>query len=115
MLQVNSKKIYKKNSAGQGITNEILKIGMPKILTLCVRETLKLVILHIVKTRIKRLIMHNAAFHQGLHSLSRLKRSSDKKKIQYFFYLFFNYNLTPLYMYTGLSQVCCIKEEGRIH
>ena len=28
---------------------------------------------------------------------------------------FENYNLTPLYMYNGLSQVCCIKPEERVH
>ena len=27
----------------------------------------------------------------------------------------FNYNQTPLDMYNGLSQVYCIKPEGRIH
>ena len=26
-----------------------------------------------------------------------------------------NYNLTPLDMYNGLSQVYCIRPEGRIH
>ena len=30
-------------------------------------------------------------------------------------YLEKNYNLTPLDMYHGLSQVYCIKPEGRIH
>ena len=29
--------------------------------------------------------------------------------------VFEKYNLTPLYMYNGLSQVYCIKPEGRIH
>ena len=28
---------------------------------------------------------------------------------------FLNHNLTPLDMYNGLSQVNCIKPEGRIH
>ena len=28
---------------------------------------------------------------------------------------FENYNLTPLDMYNGLSQVYCNKQEGRIH
>ena len=29
--------------------------------------------------------------------------------------IFENYNLTPLDMYTGLSQAYCIKPEGPIH
>ena len=36
-----------------------------------------------------------------------------RQKIQYIVF-FYNYNLTPLDMYTGLSQVDCIKPEGRI-
>ena len=51
---------------------------------------------------------HNAAFHQGFHCLLKLKRSSDKKYI-----FFFNYNLTPLDMYNGLSQIDCIKPKGK--
>ena len=45
-------------------------------------------------------VLHNAALHQGLHCLLSKKRSLDKK-IQYFF----NYNLTPLDIYNGSSQV----------
>ena len=37
-------------------------------------------------------MQHNAAFHQGLHCLFSLKRSSDKKKTIFFE----NHNLTPL-------------------
>ena len=48
---------------------------------------------------------HKEAFHRGLHCLLR-QRYSDKK-IQYFL----NYNLIPLDMYNGLSQVYCIKPE----
>ena len=55
---------------------------------------------------------HDVAFHQGLHCLYRLKRSSDKK-IQFF--LIIMYNLPPLDMYNGLSHVYCIKPEGIIH
>ena len=54
---------------------------------------------------------HNAAFHQGLHCMFRLKRSSDKKNKIFLE----NYKRTPLDMYNGLSQVYCIKPEGRIH
>ena len=52
---------------------------------------------------------HYVAFHQGLHCLLMKKLSSDKNTI-----VFENYNLTPLDMYNGLSQVYCIKLEGRI-
>ena len=54
-------------------------------------------------------MQHNAAFYQGPHYLLRLKQTSRQK---YTFFL--NYNLTSL-DYNGLSQVYCIKPEGRIH
>ena len=41
---------------------------------------------------------------------AKKKRTTDKR-IQYFFE---NYNLTPLDMYNGLSQVYCIKPEELI-
>ena len=52
----------------------------------------------------------NAAFHQG-------RTVCKGKKIfrQYNTIIFENYNLTPLDMYNGLSQVFFIKPEGRIH
>ena len=50
---------------------------------------------------------HNSAFHQG--TVCQGKKSSDKKTF------FFKYNLTPLDMYNGLSQVYFIKPEGKIH
>ena len=53
---------------------------------------------------------HNVAFHQGLHYLLRLKGSSEKD-----FFVFENFNLWPLNIYNGSSQVYCMKPEGRIH
>ena len=52
-----------------------------------------------------------AAFHQGLHYLLRKKLSSEKE-IQF---LFGNYNLKPLDIYNGPSQVYYIKPEGRVY
>ena len=49
---------------------------------------------------------HNAAFHHCLHCQG--KKKVFRQNIQY-------YNLTPLDMNNGLSQVYCIKLEGRIH
>ena len=49
-------------------------------------------------------MLHNVAFHQGLHCLLRLKRYSDKKG-----------NLTPLDIYNRPSQLYCIISDGRIH
>ena len=49
----------------------------------------------------------NAAFHHGL--LCKGKKDFQTKE-----YNFFNDNLTTLDIYTGLSQVYCIKPEGRI-
>ena len=51
----------------------------------------------------------DAAFHHGLHCIG--KKTFRQKNIIFFE----NYNLTPLDMYNGLSQVYCIKPEGRIH
>ena len=53
-------------------------------------------------------MLHNAAFHQGLHSvcLLRLKRSSDKKKL-----IFLNYNRTSIDVYKGLSQIYCTNQK----
>ena len=42
-------------------------------------------------------MQHDAAFHLGLHCFFKGKKS------------FLNYNLTPLDMYNGLSEICCIK------
>ena len=55
-------------------------------------------------------MQQNAALHQGL-------QCKGKKYLQTKEYTFFflNYNLNPLNMYNGLSQVYCIKPEGRIH
>ena len=53
-------------------------------------------------------MQHNVAFHQCLHCLLRYKGPSDKNTI------FFKYfNLTPLDMYNGLSQVFSIKPEKK--
>ena len=52
---------------------------------------------------------HNAAFHKGLHCLLSIKKGySDKKNT------IFSENYS-LHLYNGLSQVHCIKPEGRIH
>ena len=73
-------------------------------------------------------MQHNAAFHQGLQCLLRLKRYSDKE-MQYLFNYnltpigkrdiltkrcnIFNNNLTPLDIYNGPSQDDCIISGGR--
>ena len=62
----------------------------------------------------------NAAFHQGRkvrHFIRVYTVCKGKKDLQTKIYniFFFNYNLAPLDMYNGLSQVYCIKSEGRIH
>ena len=68
-------------------------------------KTPKQVLLQTVKTQMKCSIMHNAALH-----CNGQKRSSDKR-IQFFL----NYDVTTLNMYNGLSQIYCIKPEGRIY
>ena len=54
---------------------------------------------------------HNAAFHQGLHCLL-LQKQSLVKEIHF---LCENFNLWPLSIYNGPSEVYCIQPKGRIH
>ena len=56
-------------------------------------------------------MQHNAAFHQGLHSICKGKKDLQEKKTIYLE----NNDLTPLGMHNGLSQLYYIKQEGRIH
>ena len=70
-------------------------------LTLCIRETTKRVLLQDEQ---------NAAFHQSTLFVKVKKIVRQMNTL-----LFKNYYLTPLDMYNGLSQVYCIKPEGRIH
>ena len=50
-------------------------------------------------------MLHNAAFHQGLHCLLRYKNLHTKHTI-----FVINYD-SPLDMYNGLSQVCLSNEK----
>ena len=58
-------------------------------------------------------MQHYAAFHATFHQGQHCKGKKDLQIKEYNFFL--NYNLTPLDMYNGLSQVYSIKPEGRIH
>ena len=69
-------------------------------ITHCIRETPRRVLLQTVKTQMKR------GISSGSTLFVKVKRSSD--------IFLLNYNLTPLDMYTGLSQVYCIKSEESI-
>ena len=51
-------------------------------------------------------MQHKAVFHKGLQKT--IFRESNT-------ILFRNYNLLPLSVYNGPSQVYCMKPEGRIH
>ena len=53
----------------------------------------------LVNSEAPDVILHNAAFHQGLHCLLR-QNSSSEKEIQYFLG---NYKLWPLNIYHGPS------------
>ena len=55
-------------------------------------------------------MQHNTAFSR-LHFIKVYTVCKVKKKPM----LFENYNLAPLKMYNGLSQVICIKPDGLIH
>ena len=57
-------------------------------------------------------MQHHAAFHQGLHCLKKVNKDPQTKEYNFFLE---KYDLTPLDMYNGLSQVYCIKLEGRVH
>ena len=79
----------------------------PSFITLCIRETPKGVLLHTVKTQMKCSKM--------LHFIRVYTVCKGKKDLQTKKYILFNFNLTPLDIYNGLSQVNCFKPEGRIH
>ena len=55
-------------------------------------------------------MQHNAAFHQGLHCFKGINNLQTKE-----YYILNNYNLIPLDMYNGLSQVYCFKPDEGIH
>ena len=66
---------------------------------------IKRVLLQAVKTLIKCSIMLHFI---RVYTVCKGKKISSDKRIQI-------YNLTPLDMYSGLSQNYCIKPVGRIH
>ena len=76
-------------------------------LTLCIQETHRRVLLQTVKTQMKYNIMHSSG-----STLFVMVKKIFRQKNTIFFGIF---NLTPLDMYNGLSQVYCIKPEGGIH
>ena len=76
-------------------------------LTLCIQETPKQVLLLTVKTWMKCSII--------LHFIRIYTVCKGKKDLRQKNTISFNYNLTPLDMYNGLSQGYCIKLEGRIY
>ena len=56
-------------------------------------------------------MQYNAAFSSGSTVFKGTKDLQKNDTILFFL----NYNLTPLDMYHGLSQVYCIEPDGRIH
>ena len=91
------------------VCNKALHCSTLYILTLCIWETPKRVLLQTVMTQMKCSIM--------LHFIRVYAVCKGKKDLQTKQYniSFLNYNLTSLDMYNGLSQLYCIKKEGRIH
>ena len=107
-----------RETIGSGkLGSNLAPIGkMPVLLSLtfCLWETPKRVLLQTVKTHFTNSehpdeMLHNAAFHQGLHCYGKKNLHTKNSKT------FENYNLTPLDVYNRLSQVYYIKPEGRIH
>ena len=78
-----------------------------KFLPFVFEETPRLVLLQTSKTQMKCSIM--------LHFIRVLTVCKAKKDIQTNIIFLENYNLTPLDMYNGLSEVYCIKPEGIIN
>ena len=77
------------------------------LLTLCIQKPLNG---YFTNSEDPDEVPHDAAFHQGLHCLLRLKKIFRPKNT-----FLENYNLTPQDMYNGLAQLYRIKPEGRIH
>ena len=71
----------------------------------CVSETPKQVLLQTVKTQMKCSIISGSSLLVKVKKIFRQKNTICRE----------NYNLTPLDTYNGLSQLYCIKPEGRIH
>ena len=78
-------------------------------LTVCIRVTSKRILLQTVKTKMKCRMM----WHFSRVYTAKVNKDLQRKNTMLFFFL--NYNPTSLDMYNGLSQVYCIKPEGRIH
>ena len=78
-------------------------------ITFCIRETPKRVLIQTVKAKMNNCI--------SLGSILRVKIKRSSEKRIHFVFLFLLEKLQPdtLDMYNGLSQVHCIKPEGRIH
>ena len=90
--------------------NKTTKFLLPiNTLPLCIPETPKQVFLQPGKTLMKCSIM--------LHFIRVCTVCKGEKNLQFLknTLFFANYNLKPLDMYSGLSQVHCIKPERRIH
>ena len=68
----------------------------------------KQVLLQTVKTQMKCNIMLHFIMVYTVCKGKKILRQKNKKKF------FLIITLPPLDMYNGLSQVCCIKPEGRI-
>ena len=84
------------------------------LLTFCIRETPKWVFLQTIKTQMKYSIIsmmwHLSNISSGSTLFVKVKKIGQKNTIS-----FLKYNLSPLDIYDELSQVYCIKPEGRIH
>ena len=76
-------------------------------LTFCIQETHKRLLIQTVKTQMKCCIMLHFI---RVYTVCKCKKDLQTKNTIFFY----NYNLTPLDMYNGLSQVYCIKAEERI-
>ena len=75
-----------------------------KLLTLCIQETPKQVLLQTVKTQMKCRIMLHFIRCTPFVMVKKIFRLKNTISIE-------NYNLTPLDMYNGLSQVYCLNQK----
>ena len=85
------------------------KVFMGHCLTFCIREPPNRVLLQTAKTQMKCSII--MLHFIRVYTVCKVKMIFRQKNTIFFL----NYNLIPLGMYNGSSQVYCIKPEGIIH
>ena len=90
-------------------------LGISQDKCVLLKDTINRVMLLYGMQSFKLEFTFNASILGTLHFIRFYSVCKGQKDLQTKKYNFFNYNLTSIDMVNGLSQVYCIKPEGRIH